>query len=62
MRGSDHDKELKEYEIGQSGIRMLQSINGYEGIMSGTPKKMSLESASNSFAKTFSGARRKTSS
>ena len=62
MRGSDHDKALKEYEIAPNGIRMLQSIPGYEGIMSGTPTRLSLISASDGFAKAFSGVKRKPTS
>jgi circadian clock protein KaiC len=54
MRGSDHDKHLREYDINSKGIVVLPAIKGYEGIISGTPKRSLLENASNGFVKTFS--------
>lgn len=54
MRGSDHDKHLREYIINSKGIKVMPAIKGYEGIISGTPKRSMMENASNGFAKSFS--------
>jgi circadian clock protein KaiC len=40
MRGSDHDKELREYMITSSGIRVATPFTEYEGIVTGTPRKV----------------------
>ncbi len=36
MRGSDHDKRLREYEITAHGLRVTAPFSGYEGIMTGS--------------------------
>jgi circadian clock protein KaiC len=54
MRGSNHDKQIKEYTITQNGIKVLPAIHGYEGVMSGSPRKSVMESASDGFKKAFS--------
>jgi len=41
MRGSDHDKRLREYEITSQGFKLKASFGQYEGLMTGTPTKMS---------------------
>jgi circadian clock protein KaiC len=43
MRGSDHDKHLREYEITSHGIRVDQPFTQYEGLMSGSPRKVASE-------------------
>ena len=53
MRGSDHDKTLREFEITPSGIRVCASFSGYEGIMTGNPRKSLTEEAANSWANAF---------
>lgn len=39
MRGSDHDKRLREYEIGDHGLRVAAPFSGYEGIITGSPHR-----------------------
>ena len=43
MRGSDHDKSLREYEITQAGIKVRAPFKDYEGLMSGSPTHSSSE-------------------
>ena len=40
MRGSDHDKRLREYEITSKGLKVAAPFSGYEGIMSGSARKV----------------------
>lgn len=37
MRGSDHDKDLRELEITPKGIEIKTKFKGREGVISGTP-------------------------
>jgi circadian clock protein KaiC len=39
VRGSSHSKELRQYEITDSGIVIGKRIAGYEGLLSGSPVK-----------------------
>jgi circadian clock protein KaiC len=39
MRGSDHDRSIRHYEIGRKGFELKSRFEGYEGIMSGTARK-----------------------
>ena len=39
MRGSDHDKRLREYEITAHGLRVAAPFSGYEGIITGSPHR-----------------------
>jgi len=39
MRGSDHDRSIRRYEIGKHGFELKARFEGYEGIMSGTARK-----------------------
>jgi circadian clock protein KaiC len=39
MRGSDHDRSIRRYEIGRKGFELKSRFEGYEGIMSGTARK-----------------------
>lgn len=43
MRGSDHDKKLREYEITSAGIRLQAALSGYQGLMSGSPTRVAPE-------------------
>ena len=43
MRGSDHDKALREYAITPAGFRIGSGFSDYEGIMSGSPRKVASE-------------------
>ncbi|MBI2649011.1 MAG: hypothetical protein HYW93_05100, partial [Thaumarchaeota archaeon] len=41
LRGSDHDKRLREYEISSGGIKVGSPFSEYEGITIGTPRRIS---------------------
>lgn len=41
MRGFDHDKELRLYEIGPGGIVIGDKLTQYEGLLSGAPRLIS---------------------
>jgi circadian clock protein KaiC len=43
MRGSDHDKKLREYEITSKGMKVEEALAGYQGLMTGSPTKSSTE-------------------
>jgi len=43
MRGSDHEKELKEFAITPQGFRIQGGFSEYEGVMSGIPHKVASE-------------------
>ena len=43
MRGSQHSKDFREYEITQEGVRILGRLDGFEGRISGAPR-LTLES------------------
>ena len=55
MRGSDHDKRLREFEITSTGIKIESAFTNYEGIISGSPRKV----ASEKFMELFRGASEK---
>jgi circadian clock protein KaiC len=55
MRGSDHDKRFREYEITQAGIKIESAFSNYEGLISGSPRKV----ASEKFMDLFRGASEK---
>jgi len=55
MRGSDHDKRLREFEITPAGIKIESAFTNYEGIISGSPRKV----ASEKFMELFRGASEK---
>jgi circadian clock protein KaiC len=40
VRGSDHAKDIRRYEITHNGIEVLSRFEGQEGIMSGSPRRM----------------------
>jgi circadian clock protein KaiC len=40
VRGSDHDKDIRQYEITDHGIEVQSKFEGREGIMSGNPRRM----------------------
>ena len=41
LRGSDHAKDIRQYEITPHGIEVQARFEGREGIMSGSPRRMS---------------------
>jgi circadian clock protein KaiC len=40
QRGSDHAKDIRQFEITRSGIEVQSKFEGREGIMSGSPRRM----------------------
>jgi circadian clock protein KaiC len=40
LRGSPHSKQLTLYEITDDGLIIGEALNGYEGLMTGTPRRM----------------------
>ncbi len=40
MRGSNHDKRIRQFEITPHGIEVRATFEGREGIMSGSPRRM----------------------
>ncbi len=40
LRGSDHAKDIRQYEITRNGIEVQSKFEGREGIMSGNPRRM----------------------
>jgi circadian clock protein KaiC len=40
MRGSDHAKDIRQYEISNRGLEVQSKFEGREGILSGTPRRM----------------------
>jgi circadian clock protein KaiC len=40
MRGSDHDKGIREFEIGTDGMEVKAQFEGREAILSGSPRRM----------------------
>ena len=41
LRGSDHAKDIRQFEITTNGIEVRSKFEGREGIMSGSPRRMS---------------------
>ena len=40
MRGSNHDKGIRQYEITSRGVELRAPFEGREGILSGSPRRM----------------------
>ncbi len=40
LRGSDHAKDIRQYEITNQGIEVMSRFEGQEGILSGSPRRM----------------------
>jgi circadian clock protein KaiC len=40
IRGSDHAKDIRQFEITNHGIEIMSRFEGQEGIMSGSPRRM----------------------
>jgi circadian clock protein KaiC len=40
MRGSDHDKGIRQFEVTSRGLEVRAPFEGREGIMSGSPRRM----------------------
>ena len=46
MRGSRHDKGIREYSISQDGPDIKDSFRNYERIISGSPTRISVDEKS----------------
>jgi circadian clock protein KaiC len=51
LRGSNHDKGIRQFEIGPQGIEVQAKFEGREGIMSGSPHRTMAESFVEAFVK-----------
>jgi circadian clock protein KaiC len=40
LRGSDHAKDIRQFEITRTGIEVRSKFEGREGLMSGSPRRM----------------------
>jgi circadian clock protein KaiC len=40
MRGSNHAKDIRQYDITEQGIEVQSRFEGQEGILSGSPRRM----------------------
>jgi len=40
MRGSDHAKDIRRFEIDQGGIHIIGRFEGQEGLLTGSPRRM----------------------
>lgn len=40
VRGSDHAKDIRQFEITSKGIAIMSKFEGQEGILSGSPRRM----------------------
>jgi circadian clock protein KaiC len=59
MRGSDHDKKLREYDIGTHGVEVSGALSRYEGLMSGSAHRSVTEEAASNWAMAFEKGTRK---
>jgi circadian clock protein KaiC len=41
MRGSDHDRALREYHINSHGIKLSKPFSGFQGVVTGIPRRNS---------------------
>lgn len=57
MRGSKHDKEIRQFRIGTQGIELSDKFQGRQGIMSGSPVKTDADA----FVEAFSAFSRRKS-
>jgi circadian clock protein KaiC len=53
MRGSEHDRQLREFAITQSGVDVMTPFAGYDSIMSGSPKKSLSDAAVDAWTRAF---------
>jgi len=59
MRGSDHDKRLRQYEITSHGIEVSSPFTNYEGLLTGSPRRSMTEDAANNWAMAFAKNKQK---
>jgi circadian clock protein KaiC len=55
MRGSQHDRRLREYDITPTGVKVFGAFDNYEGLMGGAPTR----AASEKFAELFKQSAKK---
>ena len=53
MRGSEHDKRLQEFQITNEGFKVIAPFSGYEGIITGTPRKAVTEKMGKAWSEAF---------
>ena len=53
MRGSDHDKRLREFEITSRGITLAGPFTEYEGVLSDNARRSLTDEAARTLAKAF---------
>lgn len=51
LRGSDHAKDIRQFEITSSGVEVQSKFEGREGIMSGSPRRTMADSFVEAFVK-----------
>ena len=59
MRGSAHDKRLRQYEITSHGIEVSSPFTNYEGLLTGSPRRSMTEDAANNWAMAFAKNKQK---
>jgi len=59
MRGSDHDKRLREYDITSGGIEVSAPFSDYEGLMTGSPRRSYTQEAASNWAMAFAKNKQK---
>jgi circadian clock protein KaiC len=59
MRGSDHDKRLREYEITAHGLRVAAPFSGYEGIITGSPHRSLTQEVAGAWDNAFTRTKHK---
>ena len=40
MRGGDHSKDIREYEVTPGGVRVGERLTGYRGLITGVPEPL----------------------
>jgi circadian clock protein KaiC len=43
MRGGDHSKHIREYEVTTEGLRIGERLTGYHGLITGVPEPLAPE-------------------
>jgi circadian clock protein KaiC len=51
LRGSDHAKDIRQFQISETGIQVKATFEGQEGIMSGSPHRTMAESFVEAFVR-----------
>jgi len=51
LKGSDHAKDIRQFEITSGGIKVQAKFEGREGIMSGSPRLSMADSFVRAFVK-----------